>query len=198
MRSIVWPNPNQKVSNLLDGGSGFYTCYETSDGKFMALGAIEPQFFARFKQILTDAVDSNDIDFDLNELNQFDDDLKAKLDKAFRLKTRDQWTQLFLHQDACCTPVLEIDESPNFDHFVQRNSFFIDKSPVPFPRPIKRQTVDNSPAESAESPRSIDQNTLEVLLEELQLTSQQIQQLITDKIVSGQSKLWLCRYTKRN
>ncbi|RGP65495.1 alpha-methylacyl- racemase [Fusarium longipes] len=93
--------------NLLDGGSPFYDTYETSDGKYMAAGALEPQFFG---ELLKGLGLSNQG----WEENQHDrtrwPELRKLMSDTFRSKTRTEWEAIFDGTDACCTPVLEYNE----------------------------------------------------------------------------------------
>ena len=109
----------ERGANLLDGGAPFYRCYETADGKFMSVGALEPQFFAEL-------VEKTGID------RQW---LTARMDKArwpeltgifagiFRGKTRDEWAELFEGSDACFAPVLDWNEAPRHPHMAARGTF---------------------------------------------------------------------------
>ena len=83
---IVWGEP--RGHNILDSGAHFYETYRTLDGRYMSVGAIEPQFY----QLLLDGLGVTE-----EELPQFDDfdQLKAKLAEIFAQKTRDEWTEIF-------------------------------------------------------------------------------------------------------
>ncbi|KAH7188567.1 CoA-transferase family III domain-containing protein [Fusarium flagelliforme] len=91
-------------TNLLDGGAPFYDTYETSDAKYMAVGALEPQFFSALLQGLGFAKQGW-------EENQQDrtrwPELRKLMTETFRRKTRSEWEAIFDGTDACCTPVLE-------------------------------------------------------------------------------------------
>lgn len=97
----------QRESNLLDGSVPFYRCYMTADGKFMAVGCIEPQFFAAMMERLP-------IDRDAYG-SQHDRAAWAKqhemLEDVFATKTRDAWEAIFAGTDACVTPVLDYVEA---------------------------------------------------------------------------------------
>ncbi|KAM0346042.1 hypothetical protein ACHAPU_005803 [Fusarium lateritium] len=94
-------------NNLLDGGAPFYDTYETSDGKYMAVGALEPQFFAALLKGLG-LVNQG------WEENQHDrtrwPELRNVLTEKLLSKTRAEWEEIFDGTDACCTPVLEYSE----------------------------------------------------------------------------------------
>ncbi|MGV0810193.1 CaiB/BaiF CoA transferase family protein [Mycolicibacterium setense] len=107
---------DERGANLLDTGMAFYDTYETSDGKYMAVGAIEPQFYA---QLLAG------LELDPAFLpQQHDPDGQHQLRKAFadkfRTKTRAEWASRFDGTDACCTPVLTFSEAERNAHIVAR------------------------------------------------------------------------------
>jgi len=97
----------QREGNLLDGAAPFYRCYMTADGKFMAVGCIEPQFFAAMMERLP-------IDADAYG-GQHDRSAFAKqheiLEDVFATKSRDEWEAIFAGTDACVTPVLDYVEA---------------------------------------------------------------------------------------
>lgn len=105
-------------SNLSDGGCPFYDCYETADGQYMAVGALEPQFFRILLPVLGLAPD---------DWEQYDQahwpDLAAELRQRFSQRTRQEWTEAFDGLDACVTPVLRLDEAPHHPHNAQRGVF---------------------------------------------------------------------------
>jgi alpha-methylacyl-CoA racemase len=109
----------QRESNLLDGGAPFYDVYETRDGKFLSVGAVEPQFYA----ILLDGMG-----LDPDEIPaQFDPrrwpDTKKRFREIFLQRTRDEWTEVFAGSDACVAPVLTPEEACNDPHNVSRGTF---------------------------------------------------------------------------
>jgi alpha-methylacyl-CoA racemase len=93
--------------NILDGGCPYYDTYETKDGKYMSVGALEPQFFKVLIQGL--GLDGQDW-----ESRRFDPDewpvMGALFTKTFKSKTRTEWEAVFDGTDACCLPVLEYGE----------------------------------------------------------------------------------------
>ena len=100
----------KRADNVVDGGSPDYGCYETSDGKYVAVGAMEPQFYAALLQVLG---------FDANAIPSRDDranwpELKRMFAERFKSKTRDAWMKAAEGKDACFSPVLSIDEA--FEH----------------------------------------------------------------------------------
>ncbi|KAF5647710.1 alpha-methylacyl racemase [Fusarium sp. NRRL 25303] len=97
-------------NNLLDGGAPFYDTYETSDGKYVAVGALEPQFFA----ILLSGLEIAGQGWEEDQHNRDRwPELRHLMTDKFRSKTRAQWELVFDGTDACCTPVLEYSELEN-------------------------------------------------------------------------------------
>ncbi len=143
---------DERGVNLLDTGAHFYDTYETSDGKWIAIGAIEPQFYAQLRDKLGIATDP---DFD-NQYEQSNwDGLKAKLAALFKTKTRDAWCALLEGSEACFAPVLSLEEAPNHPHNRARETFVevggviqpapaprFDRTPAPAPRPARPEGAD--------------------------------------------------------
>jgi alpha-methylacyl-CoA racemase len=109
---------DQRESFMLDGGAPFYRTYETSDGRYMAVGAIEPQFFAQLLAGL--GLSASDVP------NQLDASAFPKVQtlfaERFAGKTRDEWTEIFAGTDACVTPVLTWTEAADNDHLLARST----------------------------------------------------------------------------
>ncbi|WP_374540314.1 CaiB/BaiF CoA transferase family protein [Sphingorhabdus sp.] len=96
-----------REANLLDGAAPFYRCYATADGKFVAVGCIEPQFFAAMMERLPIDADSYGGQHDRSKWAQ----QHAQLEAVFASKTRDEWEAAFALTDACVTPVLDYVEA---------------------------------------------------------------------------------------
>ena len=109
---------DQRESFLLDGGAPFYRCYETSDGKYMAVGAIEPQFFAALLTGLGLTPYEVPGQLDIGSYPQMYDVFAER----FASRTRDEWTQVFAGTDACVTPVLTWSEAATDDHLKARST----------------------------------------------------------------------------
>jgi alpha-methylacyl-CoA racemase len=123
---------DQRGSNLLDGGAPFYDTYQTSDGGWMAVGAIEPAFYANLIAGLGLAED--DLPERMRRANW--DELRNRFTLAFKQKTRDEWSEIFERVDACVTPVLSPDEAPIHPHNLVRESFVdVDEMVQPAPAP---------------------------------------------------------------
>lgn len=108
----------KRENNLLDGGAPFYRCYETSDLKYMAVGSIEPQFFALMLEITGVSPE----EYGNQNNRKLWPAQQQILEKVFRSKTRDEWAELFDGSDACVTPVLDMVEAQNHPHNKARNS----------------------------------------------------------------------------
>ncbi|KAI2621657.1 CoA-transferase family III [Hypoxylon sp. NC1633] len=93
--------------NMLDGGSPYYDTYETKDGKYMAVGALEPQFFAA----LIKGLGLSKQDWETRHYQRETwPEMKRQFEATFKSKTRSEWETIFDNTDACCTPVLEYPE----------------------------------------------------------------------------------------
>jgi alpha-methylacyl-CoA racemase len=108
-----------RETNLLDGGAHFYTTYRCADGEYIAVGAIEPQFYAAFLRVLGE---SDPIFLDQMNRDAWPEAM-AKLQAVFLTRTRDEWVAAFEEVDACVTPVLRLSESVINDHVTARGGF---------------------------------------------------------------------------
>lgn len=129
--SGIWTN--ERYANMLDGGAHFYDCYETSDGKYVSIGSIEPQFYALLMQ-------HTGLGEDPEFANQMDKskwpELKAKVAACIKTKTRDEWCEIMEGTDVCFAPVLNWDEAPKHPHNVERKTFIeVDGVTQPAPAP---------------------------------------------------------------
>ncbi|MDY0012052.1 MAG: CaiB/BaiF CoA-transferase family protein [Rhodocyclaceae bacterium] len=125
---------NRRGENSLDGGAPYYTTYACADGKFISIGAIEPQFYAQLLKLC--GVDDPDL---AKPMAQQDDwpRLKSKFAALFKTRTRAQWCELLEGSDACFAPVLDLDEAPAHPHNQARQTF-IDVAGVLQPAPAPR------------------------------------------------------------
>src|SRR6185312_14743888 len=105
--------------NLLDSGAHFYDTYETKDGKYVAIGSIEPQFYRE----LLEKTGITDSAFEMQMNPQGWADLKEKLANVIKTKTRDEWDAIMLGSDVCYAPVLSLKEAPKHPHNVARETF---------------------------------------------------------------------------
>ncbi len=124
---------DSRESNLLDGGDPLYGCYRCADGKFLALGALEPQF----RDALAEGLGLSEI-------------TKASVAKSIAKKTRDQWVAYFAGKDACVAPVLSLGEAPANLHNRARGTF-VNVAGVLQPAPAPRYS--ETPCDSPTAPR---------------------------------------------
>jgi len=130
MASGLWRD--ERGVNLLDTGAPFYDVYETSDGRHMAVGALEPQFYAEFVRLLDAGPDLPDR-ADIAAWPH----LRARFAEAFRTRTMAQWTEIFEGSDACVAPVLSLAEAPHHPQLAARGTFVTAHGviqPAPAPR----------------------------------------------------------------
>jgi alpha-methylacyl-CoA racemase len=123
----------ERGTNHLDTAAHFYEVYETADGGWMAVGAIEPQFYARLVEGLGLAPDDLPPQWDKETWPVG----KARIAEIFRTKTRAEWCEIFDRTDACVVPAVSPIEAPDHPHAVARNAFF-SLSGVPQPAPAPR------------------------------------------------------------
>ena len=113
----IWHD--ERGTNMLDTGAHFYEVYETSDGGYFAVGAIEPQFYAALLECL--GLDGEDLP------GQMDRDqwpgMKERFAAVFAGRTRAEWEAVFEGSDACAAPVLSLAEAPTHPHNVHRGTF---------------------------------------------------------------------------
>ncbi|MHB8511632.1 MAG: CaiB/BaiF CoA transferase family protein [Actinomycetota bacterium] len=106
-------------TNLLDGGAHFYHVYECSDGDYVSVGAIEPQFYARLLELLE--LQNEELPHQLDPSSW--PSMRERLEKIFLSKTRDEWCSTQLAVEALVFPVLSLKESHTHPHNVQRETF---------------------------------------------------------------------------
>jgi alpha-methylacyl-CoA racemase len=124
---------DERGTNVIDTGAPFYDTYETADGLFVAVGAIESQFYAELRRVLGIADDTRfDAQFDPKQWHA----QKAELERLFKAKTRAEWIAAFDQAEACVTPVLSMAEALEHPHNIARQTFAtIDGVPQPAPAP---------------------------------------------------------------
>jgi alpha-methylacyl-CoA racemase len=156
-------------TNLLDSGAPFYDTYETADGLYMSVGALEPQFYAAL----------------LHGLGLTDEDLPGQLDRdrwpqmrarfteVFKGRTREEWTEIFEGTDACVAPVLGLGEAPAHPHVTARSGF-MDVGGLTQPAPAPR--FSRTPAETPAPPVRAGEHT-DAALTDLGLSPEEIAEL---------------------
>jgi alpha-methylacyl-CoA racemase len=140
---------DQRESNLLDGGAPFYRTFGTREGGFVAVGALEPQFFAALLEGL--GVDPADVG------DQYDrsgwESMSSRFEAEFASRSRADWVERFAGTDACVSPVLSFSESLTDAHLVARGTF-LDVDGVAQPAPAPR--FSRTPAAIRVSPKPSD------------------------------------------
>ncbi|TDD73235.1 CoA transferase [Actinomadura darangshiensis] len=127
----IWED--RRGVNMLDTGAPWYDVYETSDGLHMAVGAIEPQFYAEFLRLI--GLGSEDLPAQHDRAGW--PALRDRFAAVFRTKTRDEWTKIFVPSDACVAPVLSMTEAAEHPYNTARDVFpdlAGHRQPAPAPR----------------------------------------------------------------
>ncbi|MEE2059247.1 CaiB/BaiF CoA transferase family protein [Rhodococcus artemisiae] len=128
---------DERGTNIFDGSAPFYDTYECADGRYVAVGALEPQFYAEMLRIL---------DLDADELGPQRDPagwpgMRKAFTDVFLGRTRDEWAAAFEGVDACVTPVLDFEEASSDPHLIEREVFAeIDGVVQPAPAPAFSRT----------------------------------------------------------
>jgi alpha-methylacyl-CoA racemase len=122
----------ERAANLLDGGVPFYDIYETSDGKHMSVGALEPQFF----DTLVTLLEVKDTCPGQGEPDRYDE-MRAVLTERFASRTQAEWVELFEGTDACVAGIIPISEAARHPHLVARETF-VEKDGMVQPQPAPR------------------------------------------------------------
>lgn len=137
-----------RFSNRLDGGAFYYGSYECSDGKYISIGSLEPQFYA----LLLEKAEITDPEFQ----EQLDEAAwpakREKLNQLFKTRTRQQWCDIMEGTDVCFAPVLDLKEAPAHPHNIDRKTFVeLDGvvQPAPAPRFSRTQGEIQGPAAMA-------------------------------------------------
>ena len=165
---------DERGTNMLDTGAPFYDVYECADGRWVAVGALEPQFYA---DLLTG--------LDLTDLPDRDDRtqwpaLRERFAGRFKAKTRDEWVEAFAGLDACVAPVLSLDEAPRHPANVERD-VFVEVDGVIHPNAAPR--LDRTPGAVHGRAAAAGEHTEEILTR-LGLTTDEIAGLKEDGAVA--------------
>ncbi|MFC5992651.1 CaiB/BaiF CoA transferase family protein [Pseudonocardia hispaniensis] len=124
LTQMIWSMLAKKVwtdrpdSNLLDGAAPFYDTYTCADGRHVAVGAIEPQFYAQLLVGLGIAADELPEQLDPHGWPA----IRARFAEAFATRTRDEWAEVFADTDACVTPVLAFGEAAQHPQLAARST----------------------------------------------------------------------------
>ncbi len=151
-------NADERGVNVLDGGAHFYDCYETADGRYVSIGAIEPQFYKELVERLGLDAENFGPQMDRTQWPK----LKAELAAVFRTRTRDEWCERLEGSDVCFAPVLSAQEAPEHAHNRARGTYLtIDGVTQPAPAPRFSRT----PSEVRHGNRPLGSDTEAVLAE---------------------------------
>ncbi|MCW2792813.1 MAG: L-carnitine dehydratase/bile acid-inducible protein [Nocardioides sp.] len=142
----------ERSANLLDGGAPYYDVYETADGRHMSVGALEPQFYDVFVELLGIREQAPD---------RYDpastETLRGLIADTFRTRTMAEWTEVFDGTDACVAPIVKLSEAPDHPHmrarevFVERDGM-VQPGPAPrFSRTAATLTTPPSPTAGSET-----------------------------------------------
>ncbi len=156
LASGLWPGG--RGENMLDGGAPFYDTYETADGKYVAIGAIEMRFWAELMKVLGLDPEETPVHVDKSEWPK----LRKIVAEAVAKHTRDELVAKAEGTDACLTPVLSPGEAPAHPHNAARGTF-VDIGGVVQPAPAPR--FDRTPPTTPEAPRPKGSDTAEILAE---------------------------------
>lgn len=168
-----------RQSNMLDGGAHFYGTYECADGRWVAVGAIEPQFYALFAEKLGISFGHTGVEHQSDREHW--PKLRQRVEAAFRTKSRDEWCRIMEGTDVCFAPVLDITEAPGHHHNVTRGSF-VERDGIPQAAPAPRFSRTGSQIQR--SPVAFGENSSEIL-HELGLDANAIAQLKQSGAVAG-------------
>ncbi|MEU6511321.1 CaiB/BaiF CoA-transferase family protein [Streptomyces sp. NPDC046942] len=123
---------DRRAANLLDGGCPYYGTYETADGQYMAVGALEGQFYEEFLLLLG----LEDLTGARKDWTRWGE-LRERIAARFKARTRDEWAAVFEGTDACVAPVLSLREAPHHPHLAARGTF-TDHGGITQPAPAPR------------------------------------------------------------
>ena len=156
MKSSGFFDENNRGTNLLDTGAHFYDVYECSDGRYISIGSIEPQFYAELMRL-------TGLEGDDQFVRQMDStqwpELKVRIAQLFKSKTCDEWCVLMEMTDVCFAPVLTMSEAAQHPHNVERETF-VELGGVMQPAPAPRfsrtaASVDQLPAHPGQHTRDV-------------------------------------------
>ncbi|XP_023816668.1 alpha-methylacyl-CoA racemase [Oryzias latipes] len=190
--SFVWKSHSiglwerDRGQNMLDSGAPFYDTYRTLDGKYIAVGALEPQFYDQLLKGLELEDEELPPQMSVGDWPE----LRRVFTERFASKTQAEWSRIFDKIDACVTPVLSFDEVSSHPHNQERGSFMKDSEGAECPRPAP--VLSRTPAEpSLTSNPGVGEHTVKVL-EEYNFTSAEINKLLAAGVIEcnpGKAKL---------
>ena len=174
-------NAEEREANLLDGAAHFYDTYECADGKYVAIGAIEPQFYAE----LLARAEVTDPEFQAQHDAAQWPELKQKLGEVLKTKTRDEWDALMAGSDACFAPVLTMVEATAYGANTER-SVYTDVEGLTHPAPAPR--FSRTPSQIRHGTQALGADTVSVL-EDSGMEASAIQALLETGAAVGSESL---------
>jgi alpha-methylacyl-CoA racemase len=160
----------ERGTNLLDSGSAIYDTYECADGKFISVAAIELKFRKELFELLGMPYTTDD-----------GPEVKARLERAFKMRSRDEWCALLEGSDACFAPVLTMEEAPHHPHNIARGSF-VEVDGVIQPGPAPR--FSRTPSAQPTPPQGLGEGTRSALAA-WGIPSERIATLFANGVVGG-------------
>ena len=168
MASGHWKD--RRASNMLDGGAHFYGTYQCSDGKWVAIGSIEPQFY----NLLIEKAGIKNVEMNAQRDSATWPEMKSRLAQVFATRTRSEWCEIMEGTDVCFAPVLGMKEAADHPHNIARNTFCeVDGVLQPSPAPRFSDTH----AKISHPPAQTGAHTIEIL-SNLGLTESEINALV--------------------
>ena len=174
-------NAEEREANLLDGAAHFYDTYECADGKYVAIGAIEPQFYAE----LLARAEVRDPEFQAQHDAARWPELKQKMGEVLKTKTRDEWDALMAGSDACFAPVLTMVEATAYSANTER-SVYTDVEGLTHPAPAPR--FSRTPSQIRHGTQALGADTVSVL-EDSGMEASAIQTLLETGAAVGSESL---------
>ncbi|XP_044743239.1 alpha-methylacyl-CoA racemase [Chrysoperla carnea] len=168
----IWGKPTGE--NILDSGAHFYDTYKTKDGKYMAIGSIESQFYAELLEKLN-------LDAEFDQYTDFEEK-KSKLSEIFSTKTQAEWMKIFDSSDACVTPVLSLDDVKTHPHHIQNETFQINPNGSLCPTPAPKLSKTPGISKALLPPPKSGEHTFEIL-KNLHYSNDEISNLEKDGII---------------
>ncbi|MCH2172231.1 CoA transferase [Myxococcota bacterium] len=170
----IWND--ERGANLLDTGSHFYDVYETSDGLYVSIGSIEPQFYAEL--LARTGLEGEELPRQMDR--QSWPEMKERFAKLFKTKTRAEWCELMEGSDVCFAPVLSMSEAADHPHMRERQTF-VDVDGVVQPAPAPR--FSRTPGSIDRPPSSPGEHSDEVL-HDFGFAAEEVERLRGEKVIA--------------
>jgi alpha-methylacyl-CoA racemase len=178
----IWSE--ERGTNMLDTGAHFYDTYECSDGGYVSIGSIEPQFYAELVRLTGldggDAAEGEPLPHQMDKARW--DEMRERLAAIFRTRTRDEWCAVMEGTDVCFAPVLTMSEALEHPHNVERGTF-MEVAGIPQPAPAPR--FSRTPGTVQRPPAHVGQHTDEVLSDWLGADAARIAELRNGGAIAG-------------